>query len=1398
MSSENKYATEDIWAIQGEGPEEQEAPRPEELPDDVPNVPVVKSTAIPFTREEAGLEELPVFNEEAFHADTQSVADSRTLSSRIIKAPARPSPLNQGHSFAADMAKGVTQPSIEDMQAKIDEQKRTDPAYRAAYRDSMSDSDMTSETLDWLGTTRWNMVKTGNLAFDVGDWSDEEQVALVRLMAQYEELPISLATTRRAFEGLAGDPTTYIGLGFVLSALSKIALKPMAASAVKKMLLSTAGAGTVGAVEIGGYMGADNLMQQKIKIDTGQQGEYDVAEAATMTGIGVVAGFTLIGSLAAWTGKRAASKLVKNTDEVAEQVNEVAEQVNEVADEVIDEGVVQADEVIGEVVETPKVLDDLTDDFNPDDAATEADWLEDFEGDFADEFTDEDWGIVYDGSDSVDTVIEVTSGEKIKSTTVMPKGLAGSKPRYGYQGENFKIKFDSDVDKALFIVASKGSKAHDEHMRFLRGVFPDKLEEEIDEMAQSVKAKLKEGAKNGDVDLDGDLVINTMFEPSKKPRRPSGESKANDPKPSIYEEGNTRAMPYNVDRMSTSKDVQNLVLERAEKYLDENPRDSQTLEMVAEEGKVAAKELAESTGGDFNSIIKLLKGDLDAQRAITARIKSTRDLHAWTFGELKRLAYKHADTGIEGGLSRKEIVELLKVVEMTNALTPLTLKQSQSASQVLGSRRAMAIADDTLIRGGFVDDVQNTAEKALEAEAETILPVIDAQGMLAIENGNGPIVVDKLVKDIINGLESGKIKGPKEIRDLLEPSRWKKIVAEVNRVRAGSMLGGISTMTLAAVSNHFQMIYQPALEYVSRHNFGLTKASRASKMEDALARTRALAQYSGNMQYYKQGWKTAMKAVKMGVHISDPSVTHLESSAHQAGNQFKSKKRIIYENVTGYAHTVLMALDEQHKFTRAHSLAFADAVVEAKRLELTAKEQGKTSFKVGSEEYTKFIEKEIASKFDESGRVIDEAIMREVRMETFTEELVGPVGSLVNGIARMGGGVGAFVLPFRRAPVNSISYALQYAPLPELITKHISAKQKQILASGDKVQIAKLRARKKVGAMAIAYLWYTAESNELTGGGPSDWKMRKAWELAGNKPYTINIGGIPVPYEKIEPFSTIMGSVANAHYIWKMNPEKYQDGTASILEAIQMSVTHSILNKAYFQSINDWMKMLTGEDNKTTSVIYGAVTSFVPNMSNQMNRDPNVREATSLMEQVQRKLAGWSDELGAQYDVTGQPMLKPNDGWNLFKTPDVRADTQSVAKTVFQEIFDLRIVQDKEGLLGEPPRNLSAGRVDYREIYDRGEKESVYAKYNRFIGETEIRGESLESALYTLITSDKYMELQKSPYLDVNSPHVALLAKVVKRYRDKAKIRLLKESPIFEQMYQDLDFRKHEVKKQLF
>lgn len=63
-------------------------------------------------------------------------------------------------------------------------------------------------------------------------------------------------------------------------------------------------------------------------------------------------------------------------------------------------------------------------------------------------------------------VLPMASGGRVGPQ--LPKDLASSSPRYGYGSYGFNVDFDSDVDKAAYIVAQKKrSKSHDKFLKFL-------------------------------------------------------------------------------------------------------------------------------------------------------------------------------------------------------------------------------------------------------------------------------------------------------------------------------------------------------------------------------------------------------------------------------------------------------------------------------------------------------------------------------------------------------------------------------------------------------------------------------------------------------------------------------------------------------------------------------------------------------------------------------------------------------------------------------------------------------------------------------------------------------------------------------------------------------------------
>ena len=106
--------------------------------------------------------------------------------------------------------------------------------------------------------------------------------------------------------------------------------------------------------------------------------------------------------------------------------------------------------------------------------------------------------------DQVDDELQSTIKEDHAAKSVtpehsLPNKLSKGSPNYGYRGDNYKLGFANDVDRALYIVAGKRpSKADADYLRFLKTVFKGKNTAALRKMGADVREQIKSIAAKGD------------------------------------------------------------------------------------------------------------------------------------------------------------------------------------------------------------------------------------------------------------------------------------------------------------------------------------------------------------------------------------------------------------------------------------------------------------------------------------------------------------------------------------------------------------------------------------------------------------------------------------------------------------------------------------------------------------------------------------------------------------------------------------------------------------------------------------------------------------------------------------------------------------------------------------
>jgi len=847
-----------------------------------------------------------------------------------------------------------------------------------------------------------------------------------------------------------------------------------------------------------------------------------------------------------------------------------------------------------------------------------------------------------------------------------------------------------------------------------------------DGSGMDVSTNAQRGALNEPVDGD----IDSLNNPQDIPETPMGEDWKH-----MYEGDTT----FNTDRLETLDDVKAFVESTSAHWekkrladADMNPDGVETLASARTKATDEAQLLKEETGGDITEILERYKDDHVELQKIRHRTQALRQLNLSLGERVLELAQKHK----EGGLLHDEAAEFIEKAGLFANTMELTKLASREFSRGLGNYRMIMKGDPTLMDGLMT----GKAKGDVNSLADTILSMTSA--------GKG--------KMDLKGLKAAtdKMKNPKFLEELI-------------RFRSAMMLSGPSTIEAAGLSNISKLWTEPFVEWVGHLGRGSAKKK---------ARVRAMAQYAGNRRFFFDSWKQAAKAWKNGQHITDPFVTKVENQTDKSLANMSWLRRNVWERGVHGAHLALLFLDEGIKSNRARSLIYADTFSEAVEAGLPPK----------GPEFEALLQKNLDAKIDQNGMLRDEEILREIRETTYTSDLEGDVGELINKLANFGGGYGRlFVVPFIRAPINIVSESMMYIPF----SKAISAKQKNIMKNGSPVAKAKLKARKQLGVAAIGAIYYAAEEEMITGSGPADYKLREAWKAQGYEPNSIRVGDQWVSYAKLGPVGLLMGLVADVNWITKKDlaGTNVEDGVLEVMGALTFAVTNNVLNKAYFSSISGLMDGLQNPDSLGRT-IESWFLSFTPNILNQMNSDLDVKEANTFMEKLQRRIPEWSESLGNQYDLYGRVITKPAHdipfyGY-MFKNREVVKDP------VAEQIYKLGEGLDR-AILNKPPYGLGVTNTDYRDVYDYGESESVYAKYNRTIGEMRdpYTGDDLYKALEKMMGSDDYRYAPHSDEGDITPPKVKMIQSVVNAYRSMAKERLHESSHAFRQKQRERESR---------
>ena len=241
--------------------------------------------------------------------------------------------------------------------------------------------------------------------------------------------------------------------------------------------------------------------------------------------------------------------------------------------------------------------------------------------------------------------------------------------------------------------------------------------------------------------------------------------------------------------------------------------------------------------------------------------------------------------------------------------------------------------------------------------------------------------------------------------------------------------------------------------------------------------------------------------------------------------------------------------------------------------------------------------------------------------------------------------------PFVRTGVNAIDLTFQHTPgIARFHSKYKDfmeyartganadylMKEYGVAKADIPNQIAILKGREATGAMLVSLAAGAAITGNMTGMMPYDKETRDLWRANNVQPNSFKIGDTYISYGDIEPFNSILTSVANVmNYQYALG----EDVRDNILEKIMFMATAVLVDKSMLAGVEDLAQVLSGSTSEIQLQRIAAklVRSQVPysGLSAQLGNlvDENERISRGFFETLVKRDLAFKTSLPAKYDI---------------------------------------------------------------------------------------------------------------------------------------------------------------------
>lgn len=371
-----------------------------------------------------------------------------------------------------------------------------------------------------------------------------------------------------------------------------------------------------------------------------------------------------------------------------------------------------------------------------------------------------------------------------------------------------------------------------------------------------------------------------------------------------------------------------------------------------------------------------------------------------------------------------------------------------------------------------------------------------------------------------------------------------------------------------------------------------------------------------------------------------------------------------------------------------------------------------------------------------------------------------------------------FLLPFIRTPTNLLNFTLSRTlPVNGMHDLRLAYKEYgKLLNHSDAAVRADATGRLAFSFALTTGVYMAATGGKITGGGPKNKGERDTLMQAGWQPYSIKVGDKYYSYKREDPFSSMIGLVADITEGMKYADERHMDALGGATNAIVLAVARNITNKTYLTGITNVTNALSNPEQFGPTLVNQYVSSLVPfsaaldQSKSTVADDAVLRDARNMVDAIYSKIPFLAENVTPQRNVLGEAMTKP-----MALGPDM------FSPITYTQVTDDQILAEF-GLLGHgfTPPKATRGALDLTQFKTAGGQEA-YDRWLELHGAVKVRGQTLRQALLKTIKSRDYQKLSPATTDDYDSPRVRVIRGVISKYRAAAYEQLLKESPDLKQ-----------------